>query len=182
MGSDRKMPAVIFDPHEEDDKSAPGCDKRPVPRFSFSQEAMFTAVHVLNGPNLNLLGSREPDVYGSTTLAEIEAHLAAVCKARKINLHFKQTNHEGELVTWVQEAARAGAPIILNAGAYSHTSIALHDAIKGSGAHVVEVHLSNIHARESFRHRSVIASVAQGVILGFGAKSYDLALHALLEA
>ena len=143
---------------------------------------MFTAVHVLNGPNLNLLGTREPEVYGRATLAEIEARLAAVCKARKIDLHFRQTNHEGELVTWVQEAARAGAPIILNAGAYSHTSIALHDAIKGSGARVIEVHLSNIHTRESFRHHSYVASVAHGVILGFGAKSYDLALHALLSA
>lgn len=143
---------------------------------------MFTAVHVLNGPNLNLLGTREPEVYGGATLAEIEAGLAAVCRVQKIDLHFKQTNHEGELVTWVQEAARAGAPIILNAGAYSHTSIALHDAIKGSAAQVIEVHLSNIHARESFRRHSYVASVAQGVILGFGAKSYDLALHALLLA
>lgn len=143
---------------------------------------MFTAVHVLNGPNLNLLGSREPAVYGAVTLGEIEARLAALCTARKIGLVFKQTNHEGELVTWVQEAAQLGAPIILNAGAYTHTSIALHDAVKGSGARVIEVHLSNIHARERFRHHSFIASVAEGVILGFGAKSYDLALHALLLA
>jgi 3-dehydroquinate dehydratase-2 len=141
---------------------------------------MFKTIHVLNGPNLNLLGSREPAIYGTTTLADIEARLAAVCQARSIALDFRQTNHEGELVTWIQEAAGAGEPIILNAGAYSHTSVALHDAIKGSGAQVIEVHLSNIHARESFRHRSLIAPVAQGVILGFGAKSYDLALHALL--
>jgi 3-dehydroquinate dehydratase II len=146
------------------------------------QEAMFKAVHVLNGPNLNLLGTREPEIYGSDTLADIETHLAAICRARKINLHFRQTNHEGELVTWVQEAGRAGEPIILNAGAFTHTSIALHDAIKGSGARVVEVHLSNIHARETFRHRSYVASVAEGVILGFGARSYDLALQALLPA
>jgi 3-dehydroquinate dehydratase-2 len=143
---------------------------------------MFKAVHVLNGPNLNLLGTREPEIYGSDTLADIETHLAAICRARKINLHFRQTNHEGELVTWVQEAGRAGEPIILNAGAFTHTSIALHDAIKGSGARVVEVHLSNIHARETFRHRSYVASVAEGVILGFGARSYDLALQALLPA
>ena len=143
---------------------------------------MFKTVHVLNGPNLNLLGSREPAVYGSMTLAEIEAHLAVICHARKINLDFRQTNHEGELVTWIQDAARVEEPIILNAGAYSHTSIALHDAIKGSGALVIEVHLSNIHAREHFRHRSYISSVARGVILGFGPKSYDLALHALLTA
>jgi 3-dehydroquinate dehydratase II len=143
---------------------------------------MFKTVHVLNGPNLNLLGGREPAVYGSLTLAEIEAHLAVICHARKINLDFRQTNNEGELVTWIQDAARVEEPIILNAGAYSHTSIALHDAIKGSGALVIEVHLSNIHAREHFRHHSYISSVARGVILGFGPKSYDLALHALLTA
>jgi 3-dehydroquinate dehydratase II len=143
---------------------------------------MFKAVHVLNGPNLNLLGTREPEIYGSDTLADIETHLAAICRARKINLHFRQTNHEGELVTWVQEAGRAGEPIILNAGAFTHTSIALHDAIKGSGARVIEIHLSNIHARETFRHRSYVSSVAEGVILGFGARSYDLALQALLPA
>jgi 3-dehydroquinate dehydratase II len=143
---------------------------------------MFRAVHVLNGPNLNLLGSREPAVYGTTTLAEIEADLAGICRGRDIELDFRQTNHEGELVTWIQEAARAEEPIILNAGAYTHTSIALHDAIKGSRARVIEVHLSNIHARERFRHHSFISPVAQGVILGFGAKSYRLALHALLAA
>lgn len=143
---------------------------------------MFKAVHVLNGPNLNLLGVREPQIYGTTTLADIEARLAALCRARSVDLHFRQTNIEGELVTWVQEAAHLHAPIILNAGAYSHTSIALQDAIKGSGAEVIEVHLSNIHARESFRHHSFVAPVAKGVILGFGAKSYELALHALLIA
>ncbi len=143
---------------------------------------MFKAVHVLNGPNLNLLGTREPHIYASDSFTDIETHLAAICRAHKIDLHFRQTNHEGELVTWVQEAGRAGEPIILNAGALTHTSIALHDAIKGSGARVIEVHLSNIHARETFRHRSYIASVAEGVILGFGARSYDLALHALLPA
>jgi 3-dehydroquinate dehydratase II len=143
---------------------------------------MFKAVHVLNGPNLNLLGVREPQIYGTTTLADIEARLATLCQPRGIDLHFRQTNIEGELVTWVQEAARRHEPIILNAGAYSHTSIALQDAIKGSGAEVIEVHLSNIHARESFRHHSFISAVAKGVILGFGAKSYELALQALLSA
>jgi 3-dehydroquinate dehydratase II len=143
---------------------------------------MFKAVHVLNGPNLNLLGTREPQIYGSETLADVESHLAAMCQARKIKLHFRQTNHEGELVTWVQDAGRAGEPVILNAGALTHTSIALHDAIKGSRARVIEVHLSNIHAREPFRHHSYVSSVAEGVILGFGVKSYDLALQALLPA
>jgi len=142
---------------------------------------MISTIHVFNGPNLNLLGKREPEVYGHETLAMIEARLNASCKARGIGLDFRQTNIEGELVTWVQEAGLAGEPIILNAGAYSHTSIALHDAIKAARARVIEVHLSNIHARESFRHRSLISPVAQGVILGFGAASYDLALDALLS-
>jgi 3-dehydroquinate dehydratase II len=142
---------------------------------------MIKAVHVLNGPNLNLLGTREPAIYGHETLAVIEARLAATCKARGVTLHFRQSNHEGELVTWIQDAGRAGEPIILNAGGYSHTSVALHDAIKGSNARVIEVHLSNIHARERFRRFSRISSVAYGVILGFGATSYDLALEALLS-
>ena len=138
------------------------------------------AVHVLNGPNLNLLGTREPEVYGRTTLAEIEARLSALCKKARISLRFRQSNHEGELVTWVQEAGHAGEPVILNAGAYSHTSVALHDAIKAAKADVIEVHLSNIHAREEFRRRSLISPVARGVIVGFGPFSYDLALEALL--
>ncbi len=137
-------------------------------------------VHVLNGPNLNLLGTREPGTYGTLTLADIEARLAARCQAGGISLLFRQSNHEGDLVTWIQEAGAAGEPVILNAGAYTHTSIALRDAIAGSGAKVIEVHLSNVHAREDFRHRSTISAVAAGVILGFGALSYDLALEALI--
>jgi 3-dehydroquinate dehydratase-2 len=139
------------------------------------------AVHVLNGPNLNLLGTREPSTYGTETLAVIEARLAAICEKNGITLYFRQSNQEGDLVTWIQEAGRAGEPVILNAGAYTHTSIALHDAIKGAGTQVIEVHLSNIHARESFRHHSFISPVAQGVILGFGSRSYDLALEAFLS-
>jgi 3-dehydroquinate dehydratase-2 len=137
------------------------------------------AVHVINGPNLNLLGSREPQIYGSATLEDIRTRLAELCAARGIELVFRQSNHEGDLVDWIQEAGRAGAPVILNAGALTHTSIALHDAIKGAGATVVEVHLSNIHARESFRHRSFIAPVARGVIAGFGPDSYVLAFESL---
>jgi 3-dehydroquinate dehydratase-2 len=138
------------------------------------------AVHVLNGPNLNLLGTREPEIYGHATLADVEARLAALCKKSGIALHFRQSNHEGDLITWVQEAGRAGEPVILNAGAYSHTSIALHDAIKAAKADVIEVHLSNIHAREEFRRTSLISVAARGVILGFGGYSYDLALEAVL--
>jgi 3-dehydroquinate dehydratase-2 len=143
---------------------------------------MMKAVHVLNGPNLNLLGTREPATYGTDTLASIEARLAGACRKHGVALHFRQSNHEGDLVTWIQEAGAAGEPIILNAGAYTHTSIALHDAIKGAKAKVIEVHISNIHAREIFRHQSFISPVAAGVILGFGARSYDLALEALLAA
>ena len=137
-------------------------------------------VHVLNGPNLNLLGTREPGTYGTLTLANIEARLAARCQAGGLSLVFRQSNHEGDLVDWIQEAGAKGEPVILNAGAYTHTSIALRDAIAGSGAKVIEVHLSNVHAREDFRHRSTISAVAAGVILGFGALSYDLALEALI--
>ena len=138
-------------------------------------------IHVLNGPNLNLLGTREPQTYGRLTLAEIQAGLEKLAGAHGVALRFAQSNHEGDLVSWIQEAGRAGEPIILNAGAYTHTSIALRDAIAGTGALVIEVHLSNVHAREAFRHGSMIASVARGVISGFGALSYDLALHALLD-
>lgn len=139
------------------------------------------AVHVLNGPNLNLLGTREPDVYGRATLDDIKARLAEICAARGLDLVFRQSNHEGDLVDWIQEAGKTGAAVILNAGAFTHTSIALHDAIKGSGATVVEVHLSNVHARENFRRHSFIAPVARGVIAGFGADSYVLALDALFD-
>lgn len=135
---------------------------------------------VLNGPNLNLLGTREPGIYGSVTLGEIEARLRDRAGSRA-TLECRQSNHEGELVTWIQEAGRDEAGVILNAGAYTHTSIALRDAIAGSGAGVVEVHLSNTHARESFRHRSMIAPVVRGVIAGFGPLSYELALEALLS-
>ncbi len=137
-------------------------------------------VHVINGPNLNLLGSREPGTYGHATLAEIETRLRGLSGAHGISLVFRQSNHEGDLVTWIQAAGQAGEPVILNAGAYTHTSIAIRDAITGTSAEVIEVHLSNVHAREAFRHQSAFAAVALGVISGFGALSYDLALQALI--
>lgn len=140
-----------------------------------------TVVHVLNGPNLNLLGKREPGVYGTATLDDIRVKLEERCAGRGVALVFKQSNNEGDLVTWIQEAGQAGAPVILNAGALTHTSIALYDAIKGAQASVIEVHLSNVHARESFRHRSYISPAARGVIAGFGPLSYVLALEAILE-
>ena len=142
---------------------------------------MSRTIHVLNGPNLNLLGTREPETYGRRTLADIEAGLGKLAGAHGVTLRFAQSNQEGDLVTWIQAAGRAGEPIILNAGALTHTSIALRDAIAGTGATVIEVHVSNVHARESFRHNSMIAAVARGVICGFGAMSYQLALRALLE-
>ena len=138
------------------------------------------SIHLINGPNLNLLGEREPSVYGRETLADVEARLSASAKAAGVALVCRQSNHEGDLVTWIQEAGRAGAGVILNAGAYTHASIALRDAIVGAQATVIEVHVSNVHARENFRHVSMIAPVARGVIAGFGTLSYDLALQGLL--
>lgn len=140
---------------------------------------MAKTILILNGPNLNLLGTREPDIYGSMTLDDLKAMLEAEAKKLAVVIDFRQTNHEGELVTWIQEAAATGTAIVINPGAYTHTSIALHDAIKGSGAVVAEVHLSNIHAREEFRHKSYISPVAKGVIAGFGAESYIMGLRAL---
>ena len=141
---------------------------------------MTLAVHILNGPNLNLLGQREPGVYGMLTLADIEARVRTRAAALDAAITFRQTNSEGDLVTFVQEAGLAGAGIILNAGAYTHTSIALRDAIKGVDALVIEVHLSNIHAREPFRHVSHIAPVAAGIIAGLGPLGYELALEAIV--
>ena|SRR3712207_1077520 len=138
------------------------------------------SVHVLNGPNLNLLGRREPHVYGSLTLADIERDVRERARGVGAELTFRQSNHEGELVAWIQEAGLAGAGIILNAGAYTHTSVALRDAISGASAVAIEVHLSNVHAREPFRHRSLIAPVCVGVIAGFGARSYSLGLEAIV--
>src|SRR5690606_3931393 len=131
-----------------------------------------TTIHVLNGPNLNLLGRREPKIYGSVTLAEIERQVREKASALGASITFRQSNHEGHLVDWIHEAGAQGAGIVRNAGAYPHSSVALRDAISGSGAPTVEVHLSNVHARETFRHRSLIAPVSVGIICGFGVRSY----------
>lgn len=136
-------------------------------------------IHVLNGPNLNLLGRREPGIYGTATLADIERDLRAQAVDLNVDLTFRQSNHEGELVGFVQEAGLSGAGVLINAAAYTHTSVALRDAISGSGALAIEIHLSNVHAREAFRHHSFIAPVCAGVICGFGPMSYALGLDAL---
>jgi 3-dehydroquinate dehydratase II len=137
------------------------------------------AVHVLNGPNLNLLGRREPGIYGSLTLDDIERLVRARADEADVDLTFRQSNHEGELVTWVQKAGEADAGVVINAGAFTHTSVALRDAISGANVTAVEIHLSNVHARESFRHRSLIAPVCIGVVAGFGPRSYLLGLDAV---
>jgi len=135
----------------------------------------------LNGPNLNLLGQREPDVYGHTSLADIEAEVRKRASSLGIKVEFHQTNLEGELVDWVQRAKGKFDVIVLNAAAYTHTSIALRDAISAVGIPTIEIHLSNIHAREKFRHKSLIAPVCLGQISGFGKKSYLLALEACVD-
>lgn len=140
---------------------------------------MSNAVYVLNGPNLNLLGTREPEIYGTTTLDDIAALLTERAETLGLTIEMRQSNHEGHLVDWIQEAAAEGAKaVLLNAGAFTHTSVALHDAIKSVKVPVIEVHLSNPHAREDFRHKSYVGMAAKATIAGFGARSYVLALDA----
>ncbi|MGJ8587106.1 MAG: type II 3-dehydroquinate dehydratase [Yoonia sp.] len=142
---------------------------------------MTKSILILNGPNLSLLGTRQPEVYGPTTLADIEALCHEKAKALGIEIVFAQSNHEGALVDMLHAARGVHAGVILNAGAYTHTSVALMDAISSIMLPVVELHLSNIHAREAFRHKSYIAPVAVGQICGFGAAGYPLAIDALVS-
>jgi 3-dehydroquinate dehydratase-2 len=142
---------------------------------------MTCSILILNGPNLNLLGTRQPEVYGPTTLADIEVLCQDKAKALGINIAFAQSNHEGELVDLLHAARGTHAGIILNAGAYTHTSVALMDAISSIMVPVIELHLSNIHAREAFRQKSFIAPVAVGQICGFGAAGYPLAMDAIVS-
>lgn len=140
---------------------------------------MTQQIYVLNGPNLNLLGTREPEIYGSTTLEDIHQHMTAA--APQAIISFRQTNSEGELVDWVQEASQKAEILIVNAGAYTHTSIALHDALRACEARIYEVHLSNPAAREPFRSTNYVAPCATASIAGFGARGYLMALDAALE-
>jgi 3-dehydroquinate dehydratase-2 len=135
----------------------------------------------LNGPNLNLLGRREPGIYGNCSLKEIEMQVRDRAKAKGVEIDFRQSNSEGELVTWIQQAKDSFEALVLNAAAYTHTSIALRDAIAATSIPTIEIHLSNIHARESFRHQSLIGPVCAGQIMGFGAYSYVLGLEAAVN-
>ena len=136
---------------------------------------------ILNGPNLNMLGLRQPEVYGTTTLSDIESACIKLCKTKGYDCEFMQSNNEGDLVTAIQKSRGTHAGIILNAGAYTHTSVALMDAIFSAEVPTIEIHLSNVFARESFRHQSYISNAAIGVICGFGLGSYTLAITALCD-
>ncbi|WP_182345310.1 type II 3-dehydroquinate dehydratase [Comamonas koreensis] len=143
-------------------------------------------VFVLNGPNLNLLGLREPTIYGAHTLADVEQLCAQAAARNQLALRFHQSNHEGALIDWLHEAGqlqREGqlAGVVLNAAAYTHTSVALMDAIKGAALPVIELHISNVHAREAFRHHSYIAPVAKAVICGLGVQGYSIAIDAVTQ-
>jgi 3-dehydroquinate dehydratase-2 len=141
---------------------------------------MSKTIYVINGPNLNLLGSREPEIYGRATLADVEKLCQARAKERGFSIAFHQSNHEGDIVDWIQEAASSkAAGIVINPGAFTHTSIAILDAILASHLPVIEIHISNIHAREDFRRQSHVSKAARGVICGFGIEGYGLAIEGL---
>lgn len=142
---------------------------------------MTTSILILNGPNLNLLGTRQPEVYGRTTLADVEAMCAEKANTLGIAIDFRQSNHEGELVDWIQEAKGRHQGIVINAGAYTHTSVALADAIASVELPVTEVHISNIHQRETFRHVSYLSKVSVGMICGFGPFGYLMGIDALVN-
>lgn len=143
---------------------------------------MPNTIYILNGPNLNLLGTREPEIYGAATLGDVEAACAARCKSLGRDMSFHQSNIEGEIVDQIQEAGRKGVALIINAAAYTHTSVAIYDALKTLDIPVIEVHISQPAARESFRQKSFIAPVATGSISGFGTNSYLLAINAAIDS
>lgn len=147
---------------------------------------MAKTVFVLNGPNLNLLGTREPAVYGAQTLADVQLLCEQAVHRHGLALRFHQSNHEGQLIDWIHEAGRLHAQgelaaVVLNAGAYTHTSIALMDAVKGTGVPLLELHISNVHAREAFRHHSYLSSVARAVVCGLGVQGYVLSIDAVAQ-
>jgi 3-dehydroquinate dehydratase-2 len=142
---------------------------------------MSKPIYVLNGPNLNLLGQREPEVYGHATLDDVRDRATARAVQFSLDIDFRQSNTEGEIVDWIQEARIKACGLVINAGAYTHTSVAIHDALLATDIPCVEVHLSNVFQREEFRHHSYLSSVCIGVICGFGVKSYELAVEALAE-
>lgn len=144
-------------------------------------KTMAKHVLVLNGPNLNMLGKREPAIYGAQTLSDVETLCRVAADEFGLSIDFRQSNHEGELVTWIQEALGTADGILINPGAYSHTSVAIHDALKAVNLPAAEVHISNIHQREAFRHHSYVSAVAFGVICGFGTLGYRLALEAMAQ-
>jgi 3-dehydroquinate dehydratase-2 len=140
---------------------------------------MTATILVLNGPNLNLLGLREPEIYGRETLADVEARVSSRAESHGFAIDFRQSNHEGVLVDWIQEARDTAVGIVINPAAYTHTSVALRDALKAVALPVIEVHLSNIHTREDFRHHSFVSPVARAIVIGFGADGYELAIDGL---
>ena len=142
---------------------------------------MILPIYVLNGPNLNLLGMREPEIYGRATLADIEQAVGTRARTHGLDIVFRQSNHEGVLVDWIQEARGKASGVIINPGAYSHTSIAIYDAFKALDRPIIEVHLSNPHQREAFRHRDYVSQVAKGVIVGLGMSGYLFAVDAMAE-
>ncbi len=142
---------------------------------------MSRIVYVLNGPNLNLLGQREPEIYGRETLADVQAECARVAAELKLALEFRQTNAEHQLIDWIHEARTRAGGIVINPAALSHTSVALLDALKACTCPIIEVHISNIHAREAFRHHSYVSAVATGVIAGFGIQGYVFALRRMAQ-
>ena len=138
-------------------------------------------IYILNGPNLNLLGTREPEIYGAETLSDVKNRTRAKAEALGYTIEFKQSNQEGELVDWIQQARNEACALVINAGAYTHTSVAILDALLATDIPCIEVHLSNIFQREEFRHHSFLSSASTGVICGFGAKGYELAIEAIAD-
>ena len=144
-------------------------------------EFMSKSIYILNGPNLNLLGRRETGLYGDQSLDDIKHDCDVLAASLETSVDFRQSNHEGVLIDWIQEADESAIGIVLNAGAYTHTSVGIHDAIRAISVPVIELHVSNIHAREEFRRISYVSPVADGVMFGFGADGYELAIRAVLK-